>query len=459
MAKTNLKVNNDTELLSYIINNSPILKKEIDLPKRDSNLGDYGRLIFNNERYRNDFLNTVNIIGLTVFTRNRWDNPWENFTNKGHLDFGDSIRETILDLVKSHKYDANSEDLATDILKEEEPAFMQYIHHVNFQQYYKTTTALKDWLMAFEEGGVIELVEEAVAMLIESYNYDKYLLDKYMLCRRIVDGTLTVNSIDTTKDIREQVSSMKSVSNRMTFRSPNFNYVGIRRASKFDEQYLILNTEYDARVDTEVLATSFFRDSADFKTHHALIDSFKDTDTERLLDLLDDVRETLFTADELAVLEKVVAVVIDKDFFQDYEYNISADGKLQTEFFNPATLKTNHYLHVWGVFSTSPFSNACVFAEIDSSDITVTGITVQGTNEYTFNANDRLDLQLNILVDGSPLANKAYTISVTDTTGQVKAYDTGKVLIRGKGTTGTATLTITSVLNQSVSATVTITFR
>ena len=185
-----LKVNNSVELLSYIINQNPILSAEIDLPIQGESIAPIGKLIMDNQRYRNAFINTVNIIGLTVIKRNRWDNPWD-FTLRGTLSRGQTVREIILDLCNVHNYNKNFDD-KTDFLKTEVPNVMQYLHNINFQVYYQTTTSDEQLAMAFEtEGGLLSFIEEAVSMLWESKTYDEYIIDKYQLCRRILDGTMT----------------------------------------------------------------------------------------------------------------------------------------------------------------------------------------------------------------------------------------------------------------------------
>ena len=65
-----LNVSNDTELLSYIINQNPELKAEIGLPIQGKSIKELGKLILDNQRYRNMFINTVNVIGLTLIKRN-----------------------------------------------------------------------------------------------------------------------------------------------------------------------------------------------------------------------------------------------------------------------------------------------------------------------------------------------------------------------------------------------------
>ena len=184
--KSVLKVSNDAELLSYIINVTPELRDNIDLPVQGESIAPIGQIIVNNERYRNAFINTVNLIGLTVIKRNGWDNPWD-FTTRGTLRFGQQIREIVLDLVKVYDYNTEFKN-KTGFLDTEVPNVFNYIHEVNFQKFYKTTTSDAQLAMAFDtEGGLFDFIEEAISMLYESLKYDTYIVDKYMLCRRILD--------------------------------------------------------------------------------------------------------------------------------------------------------------------------------------------------------------------------------------------------------------------------------
>ena len=84
------------------------------------------------------------------------------------------------------------------------PNVLIYIHEVNFQKFYQTTTSDSQLAMAFTtEDGLYDLIYQIVGMLYESLKYDEYLVDKYMLCRRIVDGTVTsINLVTNGKTTR-----------------------------------------------------------------------------------------------------------------------------------------------------------------------------------------------------------------------------------------------------------------
>lgn len=455
-----LKVTTDSELLSFIINSNPILSSEIDLPLQGESIVPIGRLISSDERYRNAFCNTVNLIGLTLIKRNAWDNPWEDFTNRGTLRLGQQIREIIMDLCNIYDYNENADNV-TRFLENEVPNVFNYIHEVNFQKFYETTTSDEQLAMAFEtEGGLFDFIAKTIEQLYESWKYDKYIVDKYMLCKRIVDGTMTSVKIDNyaTLTARQRVSALKDVSNLMTFRSPNYNPAGIRRATSFDDQITIVNTKFQADFSTEVLATSYFRNEAEMKSRLALIDGFDTHDIARLQEVLGDAYVP-FTTAEINALKNVPAVTISREWFMDYLYAMDNNSNLKaTQFYNPSTLKNNHFLHVWAVFSTSPFENGVVFT---TDTPAVTSVAVS-PNESSVSAG--LSVQLNATVVTTGFANKSVTWSVEQATGEVT-----KVTVDQNGlvkipsdfpSTGTAPqikIKATSVFDPSVSGTASIT--
>lgn len=408
-----LKINNDSELLSFIINQTPELSADIDLPVQGEGIQKYGKIIVNNERYKNAFLNTINLIGLTIIDRNYWENPWESFANRGSISFGQTVRELLVDIADVFDYQKYQND-GTHFLENVVPNVYNYLHELNYEKFYKTTTSDTQIAMAFNtENGLMDLIEKIVGSLYEGYKYDKYIVDKYQLCRRILDGTVTSIEIKNWSNLtaRQRVSAMKSISNKLTFRSPNYNPAGARVATNFANQIMIMNTDFEAEMTTEVLATSFFRNDAEMKSRLALIDGFDSYDEARLVELLGDGFEP-FTEDEKTALSKIPAVIIDDEWFQDYNYLLdNASDTKMTNFYNPETLKNNHWLHTKKVISTSPFKNAVVF----TTDVpAVTSVTV-APQESSISAGQ--NLQLGAVVETTGFANKAVVWSVEQSTG------------------------------------------
>ena len=452
--KNTIKAKNSAELLSYIINVTPELKENIDLPVQGQSIAPIGKIIMNNETYRNAFINTVNLIGLTVIKRNGWDNPWD-FTKRGTLRFGQQIREIINDLCNVYDYNENFSNKER-FLQTVVPNVLNYMHEVNFQKFYQTTTSDAQLAMAFETEDLFTYIDDAIAMLYESLKYDTYIVDKYMLCRRILDGTVTSVKIENfaNKTTREIVAEMKGISNKMTFRSPNYNPAGIRRATRFEDQIAIVNTDFDGKITTEVLATSYFRNDAEMKSQMALIDGFSDYDKERLTELLGSAFVD-FTADELTALAKIPAMIISREWFMDYDYALNTEsGEKQTEFYNPTTLENNHFLHAWRVFSTSPFENAVVFTQ---DDISVKSVTV---SPATATVSKGQELKLSANVETTGFANKAVVYSISSSVegmNVVTISADGTLKVPSTAPSGELTVTATSVYDNSVTGTATIT--
>ena len=465
-----LNVRNDAELLSYIINSDPVLSENIDLPVQGQSIAPIGQIIVNNQRYKNAFINAINVIGLTMIDRNYWEDPWENFTNNGYMSFGDSARELAVDIADVFDYNTYATDV-DHFLDNVVPNIYEYIHPLNYQKFYKTTTSDTQMAMAFyNEGGLMTLIDEIISSLYEGYKYDKYIVNKYMLCRRILDGTVTSVQIANYSNLsaRERVAAMKNISNLMTFRNPNYNPTGIRIATPFSKQIAIVNTDFEASLSTEVLATSFFRNDAEMKSRMALIDGYGNHDTARLYEVLGS-QYVAFTSDELAALANIPACIIDDEWFQNKTYRLDGasetdvegvfteggrEGFKRTSFYNPETMKNNHWLHYWGIKSTSPFKQAVVFTT-DTVGVTSVAISPSTASVYAGQ-----DIELKATVTTTGFANKSVIWSVDETSAAagVKINQYGKLTIPSTvEASSEITVTATSVYDSTKYNTATIT--
>ena len=274
----------------------------------------------------------------------------------------------------------------------------------------------------------------------------------------MLDGTIPPTQISdyATKTPRQRVSAIKSVSNKMTFRNPNYNPAGIRRATSFDNQILIVNTEFEADFSTEVLATSFFKDEADMRARLVLCDGFTNHDANRLQEVLGSAFEN-FTETELGYLANVPAVLISREWFMNYVYALDGEsGERQTEFFNPTTLENNHFLHCWMVFSTSPFEQCTVF----TSD--TPAISSVAVSPSTASVTKGQNLELKATVTAQNFANKGvfWAINSVAETAGAKINQEGKLSVpstynsTGSGTAGVYTINVATALNEGAKITV-----
>ena len=438
----------NAELLSYIINQDPTLSDEIDLPVQGESIAPIGKLILSNQRYRNAFLNIVNVIGLTVINDRRWKSPWDEFTEKGTMNAGQTVRELYVDIANVYNYNSFKDD-ETHFLENVVPNVYEYMHELNYEKFYKTTTSDEEIAMAFNtEGGLLSLIQKVVASLYEGYEYDKYIVAKYLLCRRMLDGTMATHTL-TADNVRGKVAEMKSISDKMTFRKPNYNPAGVRSFSSFDNQFFILTTDFDGSMSTEVLATSYFRNDAMLKSNMSIVDGFDDHDSARLTELLEDAY-IQFTEAELQELATVPAVIVDRDFFQIYNYYY--DNRA-TEFFNPESLRTNHWLHTKKVVSSSPFAPAIIFTTLTPS---ITSVTVSPSSA-TINVGQKLQLTAEVVNVG--FANKAVKWNVdNDALADGVVIDTkGLLTVPSTATVESITVTATSIYDEEKTGTASIT--
>lgn len=467
----NLNVNDSVELLSYVINQTPELRENIKLPVQGQSINGIGKIIMKNVVYKNAFLNTINLIGLTVITRNHWENPWKKFTDKGELTYGQQVREVITDIANVYDYN-EFVDRPHDFIKTEVPNVLSYLHEINYQKFYKTTTSDEQMAMAFEQGDLFILIDDIVNSLFEGMEYDYYQVSKYMLARRILDGTVTAVQIEdiANKTDRDVVAEIKGYSNDMIFRSPKFNPAGIRKATPFEDQFAIVSTKFDAKFTTNVLATSYFRSDAEMKANMELCDGFGNFDLPRLAEVFakrDNDGNVIpneyvdgyvpLTDAEMEALQEIPVVIVGADFFQNYRYGLNnmAEGR-KTEFFNPQTLRTNHWAHIWGSISSSPFENAIVFTTTAQQVVAVV------ISPATATVSKGQSLKLSSIVTTTGFANKAVAWSLNEGAVELGARidESGELFVPATydttdtGTSGVFTIDIDTILESGDKVTV-----
>ena len=166
--------------------------------------------------------------------------------------------------------------------------------------------------------------------------------------------------------------------------SNKYNADGVTTTTPKEDQYIFMDAQYNAAYDVDVLASAFNMDKATFMGKLKLIDDFTTFDNERF-DIIransDCIEEV--TADELALMADVKAVLVDKEWFQVYD-----NANTMTEQYVASGMYWNYFYNVWKTVSSSPFSNAIVFVDDGATitapasyDFTVAGKTVTDNGE------------------------------------------------------------------------------
>ena len=403
-----------------------------------------GAIIMDNPQIQNEFVQAlINRIGMVLIQNKVLENSWSVF-KKGIMEYGEIVEQVFVDIAKPFTYD--SEVAENEIYKRVIPDIKSQFYIVNFQKFYKATVEDDTLRKAFlTENGLLDLTDKIIVSLVNGEVNDELLVMKYMLAKNILNGKLKAVEVPviTNANAKTIVSTIKGVSNKMTFPNTNFNQVGVTNQANKDEQYLICNSDFDSIIDVEVLASAFNMDKAEFTGHRMLVDGFGQLDNERL-DMLfgNDSDYEPLTQEELEILNTIPAVLIDKDYF------VLLDNKrAMTSKYNEQGLYWNYWLHTWKTFGVSAFSQAVVFVPTESTVSSVT--VVPSTLELTENTTSAL----RATVETIGFASKDVTWTSSDTS-VAEVSNSGVVTAK---TTGTAIITATSVADTTKYGTCTLT--
>lgn len=392
-----------------------------------------GAVIMDYPNLQNEFLSAlVNRIGRVLITSKMYSNPWSMF-KKGLLEFGETIEEIFVNIAKPFQFDQAVAE--SEVFKREIPDVRAAFHIMNYQKFYKATISndqLRQAFLSWE--GITDLIAKIVDAMYTGANYDEFLTMKYLLARHILDGHMYPVQIPTvsTENMKTIVSDIKGISNAMEFLSTEYNLTGVATHTPKSDQYMLINSKFDAVMDVEVLASAFNMEKAEFLGKRVLVDSFGKLDIARLAVLFkDDPTYIEPTSDELTALDKIPAVIVDKDWFMIFD-----NYQNFTEQYNGQGLYWNYWYHVWKTFSVSPFANNALFVPGTPS---VTSVTV---TPATATVTKGQSIQLNATVETSNFAPQSVTWSsdsdnaTVDASGKVTLTSTatGEINITAKST-------------------------
>lgn len=402
-----------------------------------------GEIIMQYTPLQNEFLNAlVNRIARVIITSKMYSNPLSMF-KKGLIDFGETIEEIFVSIANPHQYDVAESE--SKVFAREIPDVRAAFHTLNYKKFYKQTIQNKDLNQAFLSwDGITDLISKIVNAMYTAANYDEFVTTKYMLAKAILDGRLSAITVDA-NDAKGAVTKIKGVSNALTFMSNNYNVAGVQTFTDKDDQYLLVNSQFDSEIDVEVLASAFNMSKAEFMGHRILIDGFGTLDVARLNALFkDDPNYEVLSQDTLTALNAIPAVLVDKNFFMIFDNMYEF-----TENYNGQGLYWNYFYHTWKTFSMSPFANALVFVPAVPS---VTSVTVSPT-AITCKKGQTVQLSVEIVTEN--YAPK--TVNWSSNTDGVTVDINGHVTVAPSVTAATATITATSTFDNKKSGTCTVT--
>lgn len=437
------------DILNVIRNNASVDYRNY-VPKADANdvesVRTIGAIIMDYPALQNEFLNAlVNRIGRVMLTSKMYSNPIA-FFKKGVLEYGESIEEIFVNIAKVQEF--NPEIAEQEVFKRVVPDVRAAFHIMNYQKFYKATVTQEQLKQAFLSwDGVTDLIARIVDSMYTGANYDEFLVMKYLLARHILDGRVypvTVPTV-TAENAKAIVTTVKGVSNKLTFMNSEYNPAAVRTFTEKSDQYMIVNSVFDATMDVNVLASAFNMDKAEFLGHRVLIDGFGDLDVARLGEIFaGDPTYHEPSQEELTALNAIPAVIVDKDWFMVFDMLTQF-----TEQYNGQGLYWNYFYHVWKTFSVSPFANSVLFVPGTPS---VTSVTVSPT---TASVPKGGSVSLSAVVVTEYFAPQ--TVVWSSSAEDVKVSAAGVVTVDADAKSTTATITATSAFDNTKTSKCTVT--
>lgn len=395
----------------------------------------YGNIINNNPNLQNDFANVlINRMALTLIKSKAFYNPYAMF-KRGYLELGDVIEEIYVDIIDPHRY--NPQVAESQFMKREMPKILASYYKMNSQAYYKVTVSSQDLTRAFVNwNGITDLIGRIVGRLVDSMEYDEFMMIKYMMARHILAGHFTPVVVPGTSD--GDIESIKGISMGMVFDNRDYNPAGVLTHTTYTEQYLFMSASAAAKYDVEVLAKAFNMDKVQFLGHQVIYDNITKFDDKRMQELLFDYIP--LTEDEQNWLSGVTGFIVDIEALLIFDELLEAR---QQE--NGEGLYWNHWLHAWKTLKMSPYANQVVFVKTEG---TVTSVTV---NPATVTGFKNKSVSFSADVAGTGIYNSRVQWSVDSTLSTISSD--GVLKIANNETASSLTVTATSTEAATISGT------
>lgn len=376
IAKTKLDARS-IDILNVIRNNAsyayqkdvPVITKEQDIPK-------VGEILFGNPTHANEFINAlVNRIALVRVQSATFNNPYKHL-KKGYLEFGESVEDIFVGIIKAVKYDP--EKAPSREFKRTLPNVQSVFHLTNWRVMYPITIEKQALRRAFTSAdGVTNLISTIINQVYTSAEYDEYLLFKYLLIKAISHGKVYTQPI-ATDDMNSVAVAFRGKSNLLPIdMTGRFNELHVQNNTDIKNQCIFMDADFNAKFDVEVLASAFNMNKAEFIGKLHLIDDFSSFDNERFEAIREESTELEeVTESELKLMENVKGVLLDEEWFQVYDNLFEFD-----ETPVGSGLYWNYWLHCWKTVSYSPFANAIVFVDSNATIAKPSSINIEITGK------------------------------------------------------------------------------
>lgn len=378
----------------------PEVTKATDIPK-------VGEVLYGYPALANQFINAlVNRIAIVRVKSATFNNDYAEL-KKGYLEFGETVEEVFVNIAKAREF--NVEKVDEREFKRTLPDVRSAFHAMNWRVQYPITIQDEDLRTAFlSMDGVQDLIARIVDAVYTASEYDEYLLFKYLMIKAVAHGKMYPVSIGDGTNMADAAVAFRGTSNQLQFMSTKYNASGVHTTTPREDQFIFMDATYNAQYDVNVLASAFNMDKATFMGRLKLIDDWTTFDNERfdVIRANSDMIEPV-TADELALMANVKAVLVDREWFQVYDNNNKFTDK-----YAASGMYWNYFYNVWKTVSSSPFSNAIVFVTTAASTTLPDSFTVEVTDKSQ--TEDAITLTLTPQFENPALAHTVVNFEQTE---------------------------------------------
>ena len=420
----NTQLNGRTIDILNVIRSNASLAYQQNIPELSDAQGipKVGEVLYGNPTLCNEFIEAlVNRIAMVRIKSAVFNNPYKDL-KKGYLEFGSSIEEVFTELIQAVEY--SPEKAGGREFKRNVPDVKSAFHVVNWMVLYPITIQRESLRKAFlSEEGVQDLITSILNQVYTSAEYDEFLLFKYCLVKQLAAGKAYPVPVDMS-NIKNAATAFRGYSNLIRFVKDEYNVAHVRTNTPLERQQIFMDAKFNAKFDTEVLASAFNLDRATFISKLRLLDDWVSFDNERF-EVIRQNSEGIeeVTAAELSLLADVKAVLVDEDWFQIYDKE-----NVMTSTPVASGLYWNYFYHTHKIVSTSPFSNILCF--IDNSATTTAPATV--TYNVAGVVKSDVSTVVNLVqVETGTLANTnvVFTQDQTNTTAGVAVHPYGSFIV------------------------------
>lgn len=351
-----------------------------------TNIQDVGKAVLGlPSSEKNEFINAVNKIGLTLIDTPAFENPFI-FLRKGTLEYGSTIEDLFIEMARPHNYIAGTRE-GDDIPDQFE--IFKAINHAGFystqlERQYAQTYHEADMRRAFySPEGLGRFIAGMAQAQASGENVDDYRMTVALMARQAekaisetghahkgrvklitlynatAKGTETPVTADNCmedKDFLQFMSNQfKKWSNRLTHIRKDLNIAGVENFIPKASQRIMMLQDVQADLDTNLFAWAYNQNRLEIGGFDE-IDSWYSIGADATTPTPTSMPESINVKSLVATSTKVLAVIYDPNMIKIYNKFRIADTAKNARGHYYTTFTT-----VADIYAASPFTNFVVF--------------------------------------------------------------------------------------------------